>query len=173
MQIRYKLDMDDLAKFAQYHYRKTPAARKIFITQLIVWPLFVFGIAYLFNSNPDPIKRLVPGLAGAAVTAALVPWLYSYSIGRSLRKIYSEGPTLGLFGEHTLSIEPDGLRESSEAGEQFAKWSGIYRVVEIESHGFIYLGPILVHVIPKAQLADGVLEQFFSEVKRHVPPPNA
>jgi hypothetical protein len=173
VQIRYNLSMDDLTQFAHYHYRKTPAARKLFISQLIIWPLLVFGICYLIDTEPDPFRRAFPALIGALVVAAIFPWLYSYSIARQVRKMYGEGPAIGMFGEHTLAIEHDGLRESSEGGEQFAKWRAIYRVGETSTHAFIYLSPVLAHVIPRAKIEHGSLEQFLVEAKKHVRAANA
>ena len=91
MQIRYDLQMDHLVKFSRYHYRKTPAARRTFYSQMICWVAFVFVASYMFLPNPDPLRRVVPGLVGSLAVAALFPWLFYYSVERQVRKLYSEG----------------------------------------------------------------------------------
>lgn len=166
VRIRYSLEIGDIMQFARFHFRKSPAARRMFLLQLILWPLFVFFAGYMIGTASDPLTRAIPAVAGALFVAATIPWVHSRSITRQVRKMYEEGPTVGLFGVHTLAIEEDGLRESSEGGEQFARWPAIYRVVESDTHAFIYLSPVLAHVIPRASLDPPLLAAFLDEVRK-------
>jgi len=110
---------------------------------------------------------------GAGVIALLFPWLYLRGAERQTIRLYLEGPATGIFGDFSLALEQQGLRGSSEAGEQLVYWRAIYRISQTPDHAFIYLNPAVAIIIPRAKILSGPFEQFMHEIQSRAPQSNA
>ena len=171
MQIRYDVSMEDIVEFGRYHYRSSPTARKFVIRQLLWWPVLVFALLYWFRLGvPDLVERVIPAQIGAVVMLAVVPWVVSSTIKRHIKRAYSEAPFLGLIGEHKMTTEDGGLREQSSGGEHFFFRRAVYRLAESKTHVLVYVTPVSAHVIPRAKVKKGRLDDFVAEIRKHLDP---
>jgi hypothetical protein len=55
----------------------------------------------------------------------------------------------GLIGEHTITLTPEGLEESTSFNSGLHRWTGILRVVSTRLYLLIYINEYMVHTIPK------------------------
>ena len=58
-----------------------------------------------------------------------------------------------------------GVMETSPVGQQSTNWAGIPRVGETATHVFIYIGSNMAHVISRANVLHGDIDDFMRELK--------
>ena len=173
MELKYKRDMEDIVAFVRYHFRHSPAARRLLRRQWALFTLLTLVVVFLSNDNLPLMFRVMFALFGAGVIALLFPWLYLRGAERQTIRLYFEGPATGIFGDFSLALEQQGLRGSSEAGEQLVYWRAIYRISQTPDHAFIYLNPAVAIIIPRAKILSGPFEQFMHEIQSRAPQSNA
>ena len=84
---------------------------------------------------------------------------------RALKNYYINNK--GAFGEHTVSMGPDGLKMKSDLGDSNTLWTGVVRVEQNEKYIFIYTNSIAAAVIPKMAFALPTLSQeFYAEANK-------
>ena len=93
-------------------------------------------------------------LAGFVVTLVtflgLGRLMTGYLTRRAIRDYVSqEIPDKGQLGRHRISLDENGLTESTAVGESRVSWAGIDRVERTADAVLIYPTPTAAHMIPK------------------------
>jgi hypothetical protein len=122
----------------------------------------------LLGSHENMLVRALPGTIGALTAIGVSLWIYPMGVDRWVRRLYAEGSSVGLLGNHTLTLEADGLRETSDGGESFHIWPSVERMARTEAHLFIYVGAIQAHVVPLAQLDPAEAERFVDALSSRI-----
>jgi len=168
MIVKYENSLEDMVAFNRYHCARSPAVKKTkFICMILVSALAIFGA--LFIPPTDNVSRPVI-IAGAIVLAGLFSAIFNcrFAAGmdRQVRRLYNEGTNKGIFGQHELEINNDGLVERTEVNESRQSWQGVERIAETDTHAFIYVSSIMAHVIPKQSVTDGDPGAFIARAKQ-------
>lgn len=90
------------------------------------------------------------------------------SFKKQAKQMGSEGANKGIIGPHELEISDECLTERTAYNEQHSLWEGIERIEFSEGYAFIYTGPLMAHVIPKASVTEGDFDAFVGEVRRRI-----
>jgi YcxB-like protein len=166
--IKYENTIDDLVAFQMYHCENSPYLKRqhlwfrwgtlgaALVIGALVWILmdsldmallfFLFGIIFIFV-YPRSIRR---------------------SFKKQAKRMGSEGSNKGILGPHEIEVSDQGLTERTAYGEQHSSWEAIERVGSSDNHAFIYTGPLMAHVIPKASVTDGDFDEFVDELRKRV-----
>ncbi|MGM0559212.1 MAG: YcxB family protein, partial [Myxococcota bacterium] len=79
-----------------------------------------------------------------------------YSQARSnARQMYEEGPMNGLIGRFEIVADDDGVEIISEMERHFYKWEALDRVVQTNTHTFVYVNGLHAYVIPHDSVYEG------------------
>lgn len=116
---------------------------------LITFGAIAVTMAYLqWDEGPAfiAVTTLIGCLVGALIYKGYVKWCS----GRMLRAACAEGNQKGLVGPHELELTPAGIFEKGPFNESRAAWTAVERIVDDDQYVYIYVGPVMASVIPKA-----------------------
>lgn len=113
--------------------------------------LGIFSALVLVLVWPDwsSIERILFFIVMCLLWLIGYPSYYRWTIKRNARRIYSQSESKSVLGAHTIAIGPEGVSERTAVGESRIAWSGIERIEDDDEYLFLYIGPLVAHVIPK------------------------
>lgn len=165
MKIHYVVELDDLWAFWQHYLSTNSQARRQRIIIAVCFAAFILFIGYRASVRDGSAAPLVTASLLGTVFLILI-WRFSGSVSkRRIKKLYPSDENVGVLCEHTLELTDVGVTETSPVGQHCTNWSGIPRVAETASHAFIYIGSNMAHVIPRAKVLDGNIDDFIRELK--------
>jgi hypothetical protein len=77
------------------------------------------------------------------------PFVYKRSMKYSITKMLENGQNKGTIGSHSITITDHELRETTEVSDSRWTWSGVERVEQTTDYIFIFISPVMAHIIPK------------------------
>ena len=165
MTLEYSLGIEDLVAFARYHFLSSRSVQRT--KTLVQWggaysillPLIIG--AFTFQWAP----LLIGGIVGSIFWAVVYPIAFDKILVKKARKTLEEYKGHESLGWRSVTITDDGILEKTELGERVTKWNAVDRIVITKSHTFIYIAPIIVHVIPRATIFKGHYGRFVTAVK--------
>jgi len=165
MNIKYKVDMEDLVAFNQYFVATSPFLRR---HRLIV--IAVISSIYIILEGVQALARdsITPLLlwSGIAVVFGVLYYRASLKVSpKHIARLYSSEKNNGIFCEHELAILPEGIHEKTDVNEQLSAFSEIERIEITDTHVFIFIGTMQAHVIPKNKVLEGDLDAFVSALR--------
>lgn len=161
MKVTYENTREDLRALDRHVRGVHPAYRRSLWLHTAIAVLF--GIVEMLRRPDLPMVRRALGFAVAASALWVFLFVFSRLAGYLLSTIGRRQKGFeGLFCEHTVAIDPEGITETTHLGETRASWRGIYRVDSTADHILIYLQPGLAHIIPRRSFASpDEADQFF------------
>lgn len=165
--LRYANTMQDIIAFNEFHYRRSPALRRIM--GLLQWlgAITIF-LAILMETGG------IMGVIGAAIVAggfaAIYPLLLRRLIRWQVRLMYSEGRNKGTLGEHEMEICEDGVIERSPYRETKTAWAAIERIEITPEYTFLYASSMSAYVIPHKSILAGDYRMFMAQLGQRFQP---
>jgi len=168
MKLRYTVSMDDVLALNHFFYLHSSTIRRSRIMLVFGLPgvLMAFEVYQGFRGG-----SWAPHAIMLVLCALLIPflnWYFARSMRRTAQRIYREHPTRGLIGEHELAVDEQGVSERTEIGEQMTRWAGVDRIETTPEHAFIFVGPAMAHVVPRATVLEGEFDAFITAAKAHL-----
>ena len=165
MRIHYVVEMNDLRAFWRHYLSTSAQARRQRIVFLVCFAAFFLFLGLRASFRDDSVAPLLSVSLPGAIFLALF-WRFSGRVSnRRLRKLYPADENKGVLCEHTLELTDVGVMETSPVGQHSTRWAGIPRVGETATHVFIYIGSNMAHVIPRANVLHGNVDDFMKELK--------
>lgn len=165
MQIQYRLNLDDVVAFNSYHLsRSKHAKQRIRLNQLLGVALALI-VALMWQSRGLGLWTLF-FTAYALFLLLGYPIYYRWSVKQNARKIYSEAPNKGVFGDHIIALDAEGVIEISDTGETRTAWSGVDRIEANGEYIFLYTGSLTAHIIPRRAFLNEVEAEEFIQLAR-------
>jgi len=148
MQVDFQITLEDVATLSVYHARTSKHTRRrmLFSQSLGIFSAFVLVMVW---HDWTSVERVLYFIVMCLLWLIGYPIYYRWAIKRNARRIYSQSESKSVLGEHTIAIAPDGVSERSAVGESRIAWSGVERLEEDGEYIFLYIGPLVAHVIPK------------------------
>ncbi len=173
MIIEYELDKKDLLHFSMFWKKTSSTMRRFSRWELLGAVLvgsLVFLVFFLISSKGNwsaALKFVLPAALVILLVFLLLRFFNSLIARFLLRRIISEGANRGVLGKHTLALESTGVRETTEYGESFWKWSVIERLDQDGHYIYIFVQSVMAHVVPKRAFGSSTdSEKFFAEARR-------
>jgi hypothetical protein len=170
MEAQFEVVLEDLLAFNLYHHQHSPALRRFFRRLLFVLVLALgmltsitalYGMLVGLFEAKRWVPLLVMSLVGIGAYLACVPFIRHWGVRKQVRLMMAEGKNSGLYGQHRLSIAPDGIREVVSVGESFRRWIGVERIAVTEDYAFFYQTAVSAYVLPKRAFGDELHFQQF------------
>src|SRR6185369_7166056 len=154
LEVEYEITPDDLYSFQWRAVCQSPSLkrdrRKVYFVLFLSWAIMSF-VPVIGSDGLDLSRFDLIWLATTFPPIAFLVWLYERrKTRRSIQElIEKEKPGRGQLGSHKISLNEQGLVESTAVGESHISWAGIDRIEQNEEYIFIYTAPTAAHVIPK------------------------
>jgi len=148
MKIVFERTAEDLVRFNEYHWRNSPAMRRMYRLGFVGAPVSGAVSAFLL-AKTGLIVATIAFVTAAALYAAAYVWYSSWWLRRGVRMLLAEGHNKGQFGTHEIEISADAVTEQTAHDQSKHSWTVIERVAENAFYIFIYTQPTAAHVIPK------------------------
>lgn len=167
MKITYDLTIDDMVAFNQYHNSTSPTVKRTKYRLIFVASFIAIGLSLVIKPTPEFTRlEMVTVAVGYSIFCFLLTlYLFRSSARRFIPRLLKESSNKGLIGWHELEVDKDGLVEKTEVNETRHSWLGISKIVETETHAFIFVSSIMAHVIPKNSISSGNVDQFITQAK--------
>lgn len=153
MKASYDLTADDLAAFSLFHQSHSPVVRRQRTGCLSVGVLILLllpGLVLIGTEKPllHAAKDIWPLFAGPVLFLIFVIPYIKWRTANLSQRLLREGRNAGFYGQCTLSLEDDGIRETKESGDTIRKWSAVEKVVVTADYLFVYTSGIEAFVVP-------------------------
>ena len=154
LEVEYEITPGDLYAFQwRAAYQSPPLRRerrKVYFVVFLSWVSMSF-LPTIGSDGIDLSRFDFMWLVTMFPPVAFLVWLYDRrKTRRSIRElIEKEKPGRGQLGSHKISLNEQGLVESTAVGESHISWAGVDRIEQNEEYIFIYTAPNAAHVIPK------------------------
>ena len=147
MKVTYENTRADLRALERHAQGVHPLYRRAFWMRTVI--AVAFGLIEAVRAAV-PLGRKV--LAFAVAAGAM--WAFMWIFGRLVTSLLStigkkQKGYEGVFCEHTVAIDPEGVTETTHLGETRVSWRGIYRVDSTAEHLFIYNQPGMALIVPR------------------------
>lgn len=168
-QLTYSITLEDLVAFNRYHVAGSKSVRQsrwlVGVGMLALLIGLLLLVVFFSNEPSDWYYHLI------VVSCAILGVLYALTIGyrrsvdQQARRLYGEGANRGLFSNHHLVIDAQGITDSTVYYQENYYWPGIERMVETIDYVFIYNSAMSAYVIPKREVPPDALAEFVAAAK--------
>lgn len=171
LEIEYEITLDDLYAFQWRANSRSPivkrASRKTYIYLFLTF--LIFALLPSITSDGFVISRA--NFWWIVIVFPLTAFMTWYLTRRQTRRailelLKKEKPGKGQLGSHKISLNDQGLVESTAVGESRTSWAGVDRIEQNQEYIFIYTAPGAAHVIPKRAFNSLQEAECFYEIAR-------
>jgi hypothetical protein len=161
--------LDDLVEFNVFHILTTRAGKSMHSRGTLSAGLVGFFLGVVLAMATRNVMYLALGVVLSIFSALVYQPIMIRTARQNARRIYAEGKNRTLLGWHRLTLEEDGLREESEGGSQYTKYSSLERLAETDALVYVFTDAVQAHVIPRDRLSSGDLAAFLNALRERMP----
>lgn len=136
--------------------------------QIIIGLAFVINAALILGPQigKSPLWQLALTAVGLVIGISVTVLFFQGIMAVAIAFVMKQH---GVVGQHTLTITPEGLRETTEFNDTVHKWPLIQRVMPLFGSVYIYVGDQNSHQVPRRNVPPGQLERFLAALRAHCP----
>ena len=154
MEVEYELTPDDLYHFHWRSGRRSPVAKRARIKAYLSLFFLFFILSFLSGLGSEGFDFSRANLLWIGIFfpgCAILMWIFEKRQTRRaiLDLVKEEKPGRGQLGAHTISLNEEGLVESTAVGESRTSWAGVNRVEQDEKYIYIYTAPHAALIVPR------------------------
>ena len=160
MKIKYNLEMNDVYVFQKYFYENNSVSKLMRkrVAILIFCLILAAGIVIsIIESSFLPAAIFFFMAFIGVFLSDKMNWIIQK---RYLEKFYKSDENKGLLCMHELEICEDNLIERTEVNEQKNNFGGIAEILKTDDYGYIFIGNMAAHIIPKDKVTGGDFNSF-------------
>jgi hypothetical protein len=166
MIISYQNTEADIYSYGQLIYKKSPTVkhhrRKSMNFAALISVIFAVIIYYI-----DSINTVLIWAAMSVVWLIYVPIQHRRRYLKNMIKTYQQEEHKRFFGNHSITIDENGIADEIENGINQTPWEKIEHIEEVDSHLFIFIESSLAYCIPKEKLTERECEEFINKLKEY------
>lgn len=159
MDIEFDFEIDDWMALHDHTLRESKQFKKSKLIVVSMMPLMMASIITI-----DFLRGKVNTVLVVIFTILSILWVIFYPKRmhkraiKKTREILENGDNSGVLGKNKLTLNENGIIHSLPDSEQIIKWSGIKRLVDTETHYFLFDSAVSAIIIPKQKIEND-LEQ--------------
>ena len=165
LEIEYEFREQDLLYFNELRLKGNEELQKKIRQNRLFVPgvMFFIGLFYYIYYVDMTTTAYITLLAVAWGIGS--PYIMKMDFRRQFFSQYTAEEKKGLFGVHTLRIEPEFLQEISPGGKHKTPWPEMLRVERHKDYVLIYVAIDAAIVIPRATVKKGDLKAFAKQAE--------
>lgn len=155
-EIHYMVTVEDIAHLNHFHQNHSKRWKRARHTAMGVgFGMLFLAAALMVLSGTSGLGVLL--IWGSVLTVPLLIRKFRKNPSRGfvnqMRRIFSEGRNMTLFGNHHIKLLEDHMEVRTDYSNTKIKWEGIENVVQDEHYIYIYTSALNAHVINKKYFA--------------------
>ncbi|QKE72904.1 YcxB family protein [Arthrobacter citreus] len=165
MKLNYEINLDDYIEFNLHELKNSKTVQKSLTNNRIAVSLIYLVIPFLisFLLKQPIIGYLLAFSLVAIVIYVYFPNLYYRSSKNKMMKLLNNKSNESLFGEHSLKVDENGIKEITESSVHEIKWDHIVEVKGTKKYFYIYVTSMKAIIVPLEAIKDDMekLLQFY------------
>lgn len=151
IELEYELVKKDYIEYDIYRLLSSKTIKKLMFIQQFIIPLIFFIAPFLGSKFTDISFKLWFSIFIILYLAwvLLYPQFFRSIMRIRVERIINKGKQENLFGNHRLTIRPEGIFENNKMGSYKSNWDTVERVIETKEKIYIYTNSIGKYIIPK------------------------
>lgn len=147
MTINYRIEKKDILNFHKYARFHTPEGKRLIYAMIIWFALLALWIASGTDGN-YLIKTIafILCLGISLLFTLFLNWAFTHIVQW---RLYTPEKQKGVLCEHTIILSEDWIIEKTDVNEDRKRWKGVYKIIDYNGYIFIFISPIVAHIIPK------------------------
>jgi len=166
--VEYETTLDDLVEFNVYHLRTSHAGTSMLSRGSLSAGFVGFFLGLVIAIATRNMMFVALGMGLSILSALIYPPIMIRTARQNARRIYADGKNKCIIGSHRLTLDEGGLREESEGGSQYTKYSSLESISETDAFVYVYLDAVQAHMIPRTRLSSGDLTAFLSVLRERM-----
>ncbi|PGS49958.1 YcxB family protein [Bacillus sp. AFS041924] len=165
MKLNYEINLDDYIEFNLHHLKNSKTVQKSLtnnrIAVSLIYLVIPFLISFLFK---QPISGYLLAFSLAAIVFFIYfPKLYYRSTKNKMIKLLNDKRNESLFGEHSLKVDENGIKEITKSSVHEIKWDNIVEIKGTKNYFYIYVSSMKAIIVPLEAIKDDMekLLQFY------------
>jgi hypothetical protein len=148
MKLEYEITKQDYIDFNIYHMTHSETVKRSLFIQRFIFPIiFLVLPIFLIKITDIPLWYWFSVfIISSVLWIIFYPKFLKKSVERKISKMLAEGKTTGILGNHSFSFTEEGFVDKTEFSE--TRYNLIEKVVESETHIFIYVSALMAYIIP-------------------------
>jgi hypothetical protein len=134
----------------------------------------ILALAFLINAalvlgpqiGKSPLWQLAFTAVGLVIGISLTVLFFQGIMAVAIAFLMKQS---GVVGRHTLTITPEGLRETTDFNDTIHRWPSILRLMSLFGSLYIYVGDQNSHQVPRRNVPPEQLERFLAALRAHCP----
>lgn len=153
MEVEIDINKKDHWNFNKYVIFNVPRQKRSFILNMLCGPLFSYIAICILTLS------FYSFIIGTVILDLYIFYSYKMRVMSQLKY------TKGILGKHIIEINENGIKETTEIDEGFAKWrGGIDGIKQDKNNVYIFLDTFRAHIIPKRSFAsEAETNQFYNK----------
>lgn len=171
MEINYELVEQDFLEFNIHHARNSATIKRSILLQRCLGPvMFLIMPFYATKQTGIPLWYwMIIFYTISIIWFVFYPRYINWQISRGTSKMLREGRNQNIFGNRSIILMPEGIREIGLHMEEKVSWSSIERIEETEDYIYIYISSVSAYIIPIKAFKDiEIKEAFKGELDRYM-----
>ena len=179
MRIRFESTIDDLVAFHRFHYANSPSwRRQVWLRSLLVPGALAVMFAWMMLTPSDRLQEAndppmwiyspcvgVPLIALSIVWIFFVRWFSGWSLVRTVRKLFAEGPNRISIGWREMELVNGWLTVNTELLKSSLDLRAIHKIVSDGNYTFVYIAAVNAYFIPMRLYPEAEYRQFVAELR--------
>lgn len=156
MKFSYEINMEDYIEFNLHHLKQSKMVQKSLTGQRIGVSIFFLILPFLISSifNQPLISYLITFSVASILWFMYYPKYFYKSTKNKMIKHLSENNDQSLFGEHSLEIDENGIKEITQTSELDLKWDKIVEIKEAKNYFYFYFSSVQAIILPIGAIKD-------------------
>lgn len=170
MQIEFDFTKEDYLEYNMHHISTSKTLRRMVLIQQyglsLVYLIVPFALAR-FTEIPFVYWMVVFGIV-YLFWILFYPRYFKSSARKRIDKMVDEGKNTSMFGKHVITLDEDGMLETTAKGESKISWDAVEKVEETDGYIYIYISSVNAYVIPvRAFESEGHRNGFLDTLKKY------
>lgn len=153
MLIRFENDLSDVLAWVDYHHSQSETFRD-YVRSYRRLGLGFAALGVIMSTVMPAFLGMMTVAMGIFLYVSSPPILYSKARSNA-RLMYEEGPMNGLVGRFEMVVEEDGVEIVSAMERHYYRWEALDRIVQTDTHTFVYVNGLQAYVIPHGSVSEG------------------
>ncbi|WP_407295879.1 YcxB family protein [Stutzerimonas zhaodongensis] len=142
-----------------------PRMRSTYIT-FIILACLTFGVLAWTKGLPEDSHELWIHLASSFI-GGLTGLLFGF-VFNVIAVLFLSSAKNGVLGEHTYTLTPEGIHESTTNNEGLTRWGGVISVRSMGSCLLVQIGACLYHIMPRRSFESSqAFDKFAAQAKAY------
>jgi len=168
MKVRFEIQIEDMVALNQYHNSTSSTIKKSKYTRILIIFVLALGASFLIPPTAR-FTRLVMvqcAIVYSIVLSLIILYKYRTCSASYISRVLKEGENKGILCWREIELDSTGVTSMTDTCETRYLWKGIEKIVETDSHVFLFTSTLSALVFPKNSVPTEEADRFVALAKQ-------